>query len=621
MKKLFFFLILLFIKSIVVKSQTVEVYPANWWVDMKCNQIQLMLYAPENKEFNSMNVEINYPGIKLIKKNTFENKKYIILDLKIEKKAKPGIVKIEFPKTNQPPLQWELKSRRTGNGTSFAQGVTSSDFIYLLMPDRFSNGDYSNDKIPGMKDQSLNRDSIFERHGGDLQGITNHLDYLQGLGVTALWMTPVLENDMENRTEHGYAFTNHYKIEPRLGGENAYLALSDALHARGMKLIQDAVYNHLGLFHFLVEDAPDDNWLHRFPVYTQTNYRDQLWFDPYVSPYQKKILTDGWFTTHMPDFNQENPFVANYLIQHAIWCVEKFGVDGWRIDTYIYNNLEFMNRCNQALVDEYPNITMFGETWVHGTANQAYFAENVFDLPFKSNLQGVTDFQTAFYGIHSALNENLGWTEGVNRLYSTLSNDFLYKNPMRNVIMLDNHDLSRIFSVLQENRDKLKMALGWLMTCRGIPQMYYGTEIQMKGVTHPYDGYVRLDFPGGWKEDMKNAFTGEGLTGDEKQILDYVRKLGNYRKKTSAIKTGKMMQYVPQNGVYTYFRYNENQVVMCVMNPSKETKPLSMNDYPEFSDKGFTRVLNIVTNEIIPVNNLGNIPPWSILILELMFPE
>ena len=612
----FFLFLLLIVFLFKISVHAVEIYPVNWWTGMKFNQIQLMLYAPENDHFNTENVTIDYPGIDVLKKNIFENGKYIILDLKINETAQPGIVNINFPNSTQKSLQWELKERRKGKGDQFAQGVTSSDFIYLLMPDRFCNGDYSNDRIPGMKDQSLNRDSVFDRHGGDLQGVINHLDYLQSLGVTAIWMTPVIQNDMPNRTEHGYAFTNHYKIEPRLGGEKTYLALSDSIHARGMKLIQDAVYNHLGLYHFLVQDGPSKDWLHQFPEYTQTNYRDQLYFDLYVAPSQKKVLTDGWFTREMPDFNHENPFVANFLIQHAIWCVEKFGVDGWRIDTYIYNNLEFMNRCNKALTDEYPNITMFGETWVHGTANQAYFAQNVFDLPFKSNLQGVTDFQTLFYGILPAFNENPGWVEGAYRLYTTLSNDFLYIDPMRNVIMLDNHDLSRIFSSLNEDVDKVKIAFAWLMTCRGIPQMYYGTEVLMSGITWPVDGLVRKDFPGGWKGDEKNAFTGEGLSDNEKEMLEYVRKLGQFRLHSSALKTGKMMQYIPKDGLYTYFRYDENQTIICVMNPETVNKSISMDDYPEMK-KDFVSAKNILTGEIIPLEKLNNIPAKTMYIFEL----
>ncbi len=600
--------------GVYAQSQYAEVYPSNWWVGMKHNEVQLLLHS-QYPDFSKEDVKINYPGVEYTGKYTFENGKYMALNLTIDPKTKPGIVEIQFPSSKQ-KIRWELKPRREGNGTRFAQGVTSEDFIYLLMPDRFSNGDSSNDRIPGMKDQSLNQDSLYDRHGGDLQGVISHLDYLQDMGVTALWMTPVIENDMPNRTEHGYAFTNHYKVDPRLGGEKAYLALSDSLHARGMKLIQDAVYNHIGLQHFLVQDAPAQDWLHRFPHYTQTNYRDQLYFDSYAAPSEKKVLTDGWFTSQMPDLNQENPFVAAFLIQHAIWSVEMFGVDGWRIDTYIYNNLDFMNRCNQALMDEYPRITMFGETWVHGTANQAYFAENIMNTPFKSNLPGVTDFQAMMYGIHSALTEKTGWIEGVNRLYTTLSNDFLYKDPMRNVIMLDNHDYTRILSTVGEDVAKAKMAVAWLLTCRGIPQLYYGTEVLMKGVTNP-DGWVRLDFPGGWKGDKKNAFTGAGLEQKESDMQAYVKKLANFRKNSLAIQTGKMMQYVPKNGLYVYFRYNESQTVMCVMNTGSDPATVSLDDYPEWKMKGFTKARNVVSDETVILGKPEKIAPWEMWVLEL----
>lgn len=613
MKKILFLIAALLLYISCSYAQYARLFPSNWWIGMKHNTVQVLLYGPD-AQFGQQDVRINYPGVELIQKHTFENGKYMALDIQISDQALPGLVTIEFQKSKK-KVQWELKERRKGNGTTYAQGVTSSDFIYLLMPDRFSNGDPSNDRVKGMKDQTLNRDSIYHRHGGDLQGVINHLDYLQSLGVTSLWMTPVIENDMPERTEHGYAFTDHYKIEPRIGGEKAYLALSDALHQRGMKLIQDAVYNHIGLSHFLMQDSPAKDWVHQFPEFTQTSFRDQPLFDPYASPFEKKLVADGWFVTQMPDVNHENPYVEKYLIQHAIWSVEMFGVDGWRIDTYIYNNLEFMNRCNTALVQEFPKITMFGEAWVHGVVNQAYFVENNIDLPFKSNLQGAVDFQTLFYGIHPALKEKFGWMEGVSKLYNTLSNDILYKDPMRNVIMLDNHDMTRIFSELKEDVAKQKMAIGWLLTCRGIPQMYYGTEVIMAGVSNP-DGWVRLDFPGGWTGDKKNAFTRYGLTPDEKNILSYTQKLGTFRKNSSAIKTGKMMQYIPKDGLYVYFRYDDHQTVMCVMNTADKDMALSMENYPEMK-KNYTKAVDIESGTEKPVNNLGTISPGTMWIFEL----
>ncbi|MBN9298366.1 MAG: glycoside hydrolase family 13 protein [Filimonas sp.] len=614
MKKILFLFVFTCL-HVALFAQYAKVYPTNWWVGMKHNKVQLLIKG-EYDGFSKEQVRIKYPGVTITGTHALENGKYIAVDVTIAATAKAGDVSVECIKDGKAhAIKWPLLPRRKGNGTQYAQGVTSSDFIYFLMPDRFSNGDPSNDKIPGMRDQSLNRDSIFLRHGGDMQGIIQHLDYLQKMGVTTLWMTPVLENDMPDRTEHGYAFTDHYKIDARLGGEKAYLQLSDELHKRNMKLIQDAVYNHTGSFHFLMLDPPAKNWFHQWPSYTQTSFKDQPLFDPYASAHDKKITSDGWFTRQMPDLDQANSYVANFLIQHALWSVEMFGIDGWRIDTYIYNDLNFMNRCNKELLQEYPRLTMFGEAWVHGTAAQAYFADNNINVPFKSNLQGVVDFQCRFYGIEPALMQLFGWTDGVNKLYTTLSNDFLYKDPMRNVVFLDNHDMSRFFSVVKENVAKQKMGIGWLLTTRGIPQMYYGTEVLMKGESNP-DGWVRLDFPGGWNGDKKNAFTGQNLTEDEKKIQDFTRRLANFRKSSSAIKTGKLMQYLPKDGLYVYFRYDNKQTVMCIMNTSDKQQKFSFSDYTERTQQ-ITKATDVENGNDFVIQKSHDIEPWTMLILEL----
>ncbi|HEX8460587.1 MAG TPA: glycoside hydrolase family 13 protein [Segetibacter sp.] len=597
---------------IVSKAQDVQVYPTHWWVGMKNPTVQLMLHGQNIANFAG-NISVKFPGVTLTKVHKVENNNYLFVDLAISAAARPGSFKISVPtKGKATVINYELKKRRPGNGTSFAQGVTSSDFVYLLMPDRFSNGDESNDRIAGMKDQTLNRDSMYHRHGGDLQGVINHLDYLQNLGVTTVWMTPVLENDMPNRTEHGYAFTNHYKIEPRFGGEVAYKRLSDSLHSRGMKLIQDAVYNHVGIHHFTVVDPPMKDWLHQWPSFTKPNYKDQTLFDPYFAATDRKKQVDGWFTNEMPDLNQSNPYVSNFLIQHAIWSVEEFGVDGWRIDTYIYCDLAFMNRCNKALRDEFPTLTEFGEVWVDGTVNEAYFTlNNINNTSFKSNLLGVTDFQTLFHGIQPALKEE----NGVNSLYQTLSNDILYKNPMNNIIFLDNHDMTRFLSQVDEDEEKLKIALAWLLTCRGIPQMYYGTEILMKGVSNP-DGLVRSDFFGGWKQDTANKFTKAGRTQKENEVHDWTMKLANFRKNSSAIKTGKLLQYVPVDGLYVYMRYDNNQAVLCVMNTSKEARKIDFSNYSQ-ATKSFTKARSVTDNKVLQLNKSVSIPANRMWVLEL----
>jgi glycosidase len=609
MKKLSFFLIFNFAFLAVLFSQTenIKCYPTNWWAGMKWNKIQIMVHGNKIADHFPM-IKMSPTGVKLatgvylIKINRVENPNYIFLDLTIAADAKP--CKFSFPFLKNINLQYELKARREGNGKEYAQGVISKDFIYLIMPDRFSNGDSSNDRIAGLRDQSLGRDSVYYRHGGDLKGIQNHLDYLQSLGVTTLWLNPVILNDMPNRTEHGYAFTDHYTIDPRIGGEKGYEDLIKAAHAKNIKVIQDAVYNHVGLFHFTFTDLPMNSWVHQWGHFQRTSYKDQVIFDPHASIADKKLMTDGWQDSTMPDLNQGNPFVANFLIQHAIWTVEEFGVDGWRIDTYAYNDLNFMNRCNKALMDEYPHITMFGETWVHGVPNQSYFVQNNYNIPFKSNLQASTDFQT-LWGITDAMTRDFGWTDGVNNLYTTLAQDFVYKDPSREVIFLDNHDMARFFSVVKEDVVKYKSALAWLLTCRGIPEIYYGDELGLTGFTTPNDGHVRQDFPGGWPSDSLNKFSITGRNAKEEDIWRYIAKLANFRKSSSALTNGKLMQYVPfGNGVYIYFRYSNDQTVMVVMNTSKEQKDIVPSNYSERTN-GFSKMKNIITGEVTELKDFS----------------
>ncbi|GAA4332377.1 alpha-amylase family glycosyl hydrolase [Flaviaesturariibacter amylovorans] len=609
-------LLLLCLRTGLLSAQAPDLYPAHWWSGMTMNRVQLLVHD-KGRDLSGLQPSVAHPGVRVLKIHRFSNPRYLALDLAIAPGARPGHVPITLRGAGKTPvqLQWMLKERRPGRGTRFAQGITPSDFVYLAIADRFANGDPSNDRVPGLREQTLNRDSMYHRHGGDLQGISKNLGYLESLGVTALWLLPVLENDRPARTEHGYAITNHFRVDPRLGGDAAYRELSDALHARGMKLVMDAVYNHTGLQHHLELDPPDSTWMHRWPRYTQTTYREQTLFDPYAAPSDTKRMSDGWFDDGMPDINHHNPHMAAYLIQSMIWQIEEFGVDAVRIDTYTYSDLDFSNRCNAAILAEYPRIHLFGETRVFGSANQAYFNRNVFTTKYKSNLPGSVDFQLLYFGIRPALTQATGWMEGVNSLYNTLANDFLNQDATRNVLLLDNHDEPRFLSVVGEDWEKLKIGYTWLLTCRGIPQAYYGSEIGMRGVAHP-DGLVRADMPGGWPGDAVNAFTGAGLGQKEKEVLDHVRKLGTYRKTSSALQTGRLMQYVPVGNVYAYFRYDQRQTVMCILNAGATAAAVPFSRFPERT-AGFTQARDVLSGSTYATSGTLTVPPMGMLVLEL----
>ena len=589
---------------------------------MKNPKLQLLIHSQADI---TDSIAISYPGITADKISLLENKHYATIDITITPDAKPGTLQIQFIKKKKKKINripFELLTKNSDDSKTRVQGVRSQDMVYLIMPDRFSNGDTANDKIKGMRDEVCDRSNMYARHGGDLKGIENHLDYFTELGVTSLWLTPVIENDMpltdeggaKRSTYHGYAFTDHYTIDRRFGGNKAYKDLIDAMHNKGLKIIQDAVYNHVGASHWFALDPPMHDWFNQWSSYTQTSYKDQPMLDPYVSAIDKKISNEGWFTAFMPDLNQQNPVVANFLIQHAIWCTAFFGIDGWRVDTYFYSNPEFLNRINDALIAEFPSLTVFGEAWVQTVTNSAYFCENNIDVPFKHNLQGVTDFPLHFSMI-DGVNQPFGWNEGVNKIYSTLAQDILYKNPYRNEIFLDNHDLNRVYSVVGEDDNKFKTVITWLLTLRGIPQLYYGTEILMKNFKDPSDAKVREDFPGGWQEDAVNKFTAEGRNEKENDIFNYIKKLANYRKHSSALTTGKLMQFVPADGVYVYFRYDDKQTIAIISNTNKETKSIDATRFEE-RIAGFESARNIITGEEIHSMQFS-VPANTTWVLEL----
>jgi glycosidase len=587
--------------------------PTFWWVGMKNPKLQLLVYGPGIGQSTASLA--SYPGVTLDGTEKVENPNYLLLNLTIGPEAKPGKLALEFKGAKKLKYQYELRARSTD--PSRVQGVTSADFIYFLMPDRFSNGDVKNDVVKGMNETKLNRAEMYDRHGGDLKGIENHFDYLKELGVTAIWPTPIVENDQPRTSYHGYALTDFYKVDPRYGSNEEYAQFVQHAHQNGLKVIHDVVLNHIGSESFLFKDAPAKDWFHQWPTFTKSNFRDAAFNDPHGSQMDRKQFGEGWFDNHMPDVNQSNPQVATYLTQNFIWWVEYTGLDAYRIDTYTYSDRNFLMNWGKAILDEYPRLHMFGETWVQGTAQQAYFARNIFPEKegFKSNLPGVVDFQMN-YAIQEALTKEPGWTEGIARIYYTLHDDWMYEDATRNVVFLDNHDMSRIYSVIGEDFAKMKMGYAWLLTTRGIPQLYYGTEVLMTGLSNP-DGLVRADFPGGFAGDKVNYFTAAGRTGQAGEAFNYVSKLGQYRKVHPVLQTGKLMQFTPDNGVYTYFRYDDaGNTVMVVMNAAKEEKNVDTARMTERLS-GYSSATEVVTGAAVSDLKMLKVPARTAWVLEL----
>ena len=606
--------ILLVVTTFQLSAAKLDIWhiePPFWFTEMSNPDFQILLYA---KDINKYCVQIEGQGIKYNNTIQTENNNYLFINLSVLPQAKAGTFEIILNnEKHKHRIPYQLKARNIEQKNFM--GLTPADNMYLIMPDRFSNGSEKNDIVKGMNETTINRDSLIYRHGGDIQGIINHLDYLQDLGITALWLNPVLENNQPKWSYHGYAATDLYNTDKRLGNNETYLKLAEEAHKKGIKMVMDIIHNHVGDQCWFIQDLPANDWIHKFPKFTKTTYRATTLHDPYAAQYDKKIMTDGWFDQHMPDLNQDNPLLATYLIQNNIWWIEYLGIDAIRLDTYAYSSEKFRQEWAKAILAEYPKLSIFGETWVQGLPVQIYFhGQTNIKTNFHSQLTGLTDFQL-YYAINAAFNESFGWNEGVMRLYETLSGDYLYSNPNGNVVFLDNHDLSRYFSVVGENLDKFKLGITFLLTTRGIPCIYYGSEILMKNYANP-DGLVRMDFPGGWEGDKSNKFKSSGRTASENEAFDYVRKLCQWRKKAEVIAEGRLMQFVPEKGIYTYFRYTDKEAVMVVINSNAEKQILDTSRFLERL-KGYKSAHNIITGEKTDNLNSLQLPAMGALVLEL----
>ncbi|HLF64649.1 MAG TPA: glycoside hydrolase family 13 protein [Saprospiraceae bacterium] len=559
------------------QSRIDRIEPPNWWTGMKNPAVQLMIHG---ENISGLTPSIKYSGVKITKVTKTENPNYLFIDLSINKKAKAGELTLEFyhGRTLAESHSWELEAREAGSADRI--GFNSSDVIYLITPDRFSNGDPSNDDVPGMKEKS-NRAYKGGRHGGDIEGVRQHLDYIQGMGFTAIWMMPVTENDMQRSSYHGYSTTDYYKVDARFGTNEAFRQLVQESRAAGLKHIMDMIPNHCGSEHWWMNDLPSADWLNMWSTYTQSNHRKTAALDPYVSEYDAKLFTDGWFVPTMPDLNQRNPLMANYLIQNAIWWTEYLGLAGMRVDTYPYSDAEFLTEYCRRILEEYPRLNIVGEQWHTVPYIVAYWQKGVVnENGYVSYLASLMDFPV-HHALISSLNQQGGWDDTWLELYETLAQDVVYADPDNLLVFTDNHDMSRIFTQVNEDYDLYRLAMAFICTTRGIPQVFYGDEILMKHPGTDEHTVIRSDFPGGWDGDAVNGFSGEGLSEQEKTAQDFVKKLFQWRKTASVIHTGKLMHFSPKDNIYVYFRYDDKNKVMVILNKHKGASGLSLDPFAE----------------------------------------
>ncbi len=609
---------MLFILGSSLYAQKIDrIEPPFWYVGMNQNQLELLIYGKDIAQFTP-SVDDEKIQILAIKKT--ENSNYLFLNLDLSK-AVSGKFSINFSKKgekNNFSVSYELKERN--KDSKLREGFSSSDVIYLITPDRFANADVANDVVKTMNEKTINRKDDYGRHGGDIKGITNHLDYINEMGFTAVWPTPVLTNDMKNASYHGYAMTDFYQVDPRFGTLEDYKDLSKSAKNKGIKLIMDQVANHIGLEHWWMKDLPANDWVNYQDEYLKnnivvTNHRRTTNQDAYASIKDRDLMSEGWFVSTMPDLNQRNPLLAKYLIQNSIWWIETLDLGGIRQDTYPYPNKQFMSDWAGAIMNEYPNFSIVGEEWSTNPLLVGYWQQGQKNKDgYVSNLSSTMDFPMQ-KAIVDALTETESWDKGFVKMYEGLANDFSYANPSKIMIFPDNHDMDRIFTQLKENVVNTKMALGYMLALPRITQLYYGTEILMQNSAKPGDhGLIRTDFPGGWKDDKVNGFTGEGLTAEQAEMQLFLKKVLKYRKNSEAIHSGKTIHFAPENGVYVLFRIKNDEIVTVILNKNEKPISLNLNRFEEVGLNGKS-VKNIISEEVFIFENNLEIGSKGVIIL------
>jgi glycosidase len=579
---------------------------------MQDKNLQLLVHGDNISELTA---SIAYPGVTIKDIVKVSNKNYLFINLSIAAETVAGNVSIQFKQLDKAVLSVAYPLRARSANSAQRRGFSPSDVIYLIVPDRFANGDTRNDSVDSLKDKAK-RSNPSGRHGGDILGMSAHLDYIANMGFTMIWPTPLTENAQPAYSYHGYATTDHYQIDARFGSNEDYRQFVAKANTKGIGVIQDIVLNHIGSGHWWMKDLPTADWLNYQAKPVFTNHARTTLQDTHASAEDRKIFTDGWFSDHMPDLNQRNPLVANYLIQNSIWWTEYANLSGIRTDTYSYSDKAFLTNWSARLMQEYPNFNMVGEEWSTNPNIVSYWQKGKINHDgYVSSMPSMMDFP-----LHEALRQSLVETEsyngGLNKLYENIANDFLYPNADNLVIFEGNHDTSRLFSALNEDLDLYKIAMVYLATMRGIPQITYGTEILMTSPKQRDDGKVRSDMPGGWQADSINAFTGLGLSAKQKEAQDFLKKLLNWRKNTPVIHHGKLMHFAPDHGTYAYVRYDEKKKVMVILNKNKVATKIETVRFHEMLTSNATAT-EVLSGKRFDLSKQVNLPARSVLILEL----
>jgi len=614
--KNFFSICIFFLAVFISPIKSSETYHINhleppfWWVGMADNKLQLMVHG---KNISDLEPEIFHTGIEINQVHRLSNPNYLFIDLFLSEEAMPGEFDIIFNEEGQPKTKYNYTLLKREPDSDGRQGFSPADVIYLITPDRYANGDPGNDSSSQLKEKQ-NRLKKNGRHGGDIQGIIDHLDYISDMGFTQIWLNPVLENDQHTYSYHGYSTTDYYNIDARFGNNELYKVLSKEAKKRGIGLVMDLILNHIGSEHWWMKDLPTIDWINNDGKFVRSNHIHESVHDPHLVESQRDLFTSGWFVETMPDLNQNYTFLANYLIQNSIWWIEYADLSGFRIDTYPYIDKNFLSIWSKRISTEYPRFNFVGEEWSSNPTMVSYWQKgsNRYD-DYDSYIPSMMDFPLQEALVNGLLGSE-DWNSGIVDIYRVISNDFQYGDPHNLVVFAGNHDMKRIYSQLNEQMDLYKMAMTIINTVRGIPQIYYGTEIAMSSTGD--HGALRKDFPGGWPGDKVNAFTGRSLNKKELEAQNFIRKLLNWRKENIAITMGNMIHYPVKNGTYVYFRSYNEALVMVIINNNKKSKRIDPNRFNEvIAEK--KQGISILDNKVYDLTTKINLPGKSALILEI----